>query len=83
MEGILLTLHDEENTLSQNILTLMRSNFGDLVFDTYIPRDSAFIDSTAVQVPVILSKEKTIGAHAYDRLILEFLEKYNLRKMKF
>jgi chromosome partitioning protein len=42
----------------------------------------AFIDSTAEQVPVILSKKKSIGANAYDRMILEFLEKYNLRKNK-
>jgi chromosome partitioning protein len=43
----------------------------------------AFIDSTAKQVPVILAKKKnTVGAKAYDRLILEFLEKYNLIKRK-
>lgn len=82
VEGILLTLHEEENTLSQNILKLMRENFGDLVFDTYIPRDPAFIDSTAKQVPVILEKQWSVGAQAYDRLILEFLEKYNLKKNK-
>lgn len=82
VEGILLTLHDEDNALSQSILDLMRENFGDLVFDTYIPRDPAFIDSTAVQIPVILSKKKSQGAAAYDRLILEFLEKYNMKKTK-
>ncbi len=82
VEGILLTMHDEDNDLSNHILDLMRENFKDQVFDTYIPRDMAFIDSTAKQVPVILSKKKSIGANAYDRMILEFLEKYNLRKTK-
>lgn len=83
VEGILLTMHEEENKLSNQILHLMRENFGDIVFDTHIPRDPAFIDSTAKQVPVVLSKNKKgIGAIAYDRLILEFLEKYNLRKIK-
>ncbi|ADQ17804.1 cobyrinic acid ac-diamide synthase [Leadbetterella byssophila DSM 17132] len=83
VEGILLTLHDAYNRVSTQILELMRENFGDLVFDTYIPRDPAFIDATAVQVPVILSKSPSKGADAYDRLILEFLEKYNLGKRKF
>jgi chromosome partitioning protein len=84
VEGILLTMHDEENELSNQILALMRKNFGDQVFDTYIPRDMAFIDSTAKQVPVIVdSSLSSIGAKAYDRLILEFLEKYNLKKRKF
>lgn len=83
VEGILLTMHDEDNELSNQILKLMRSTFGEQVFDTYIPRDMAFIDSTAKQVPVILAKKKnTVGAKAYDRLILEFLEKYNLIKRK-
>lgn len=82
VEGILLTLYEEDNRVSRNILNLMRDNFGHLVFDSHIPRDSAFIDSTAVQIPVILSKHKTLGAEAYDRLVLEFLEKYNLRKVK-
>lgn len=83
VEGILLTLHDAENEVSTQILELMRENFGDLVFDTYVPRDPAFIDATAMQVPVILTKKPGRGAEAYDRLILEFLEKYNLGKRKF
>lgn len=83
VEGILLTMHDDENELSNQILDLMRTEFGDDVFDTYIPRDPAFIDSTASQIPVIASKlNDTIGGKAYDRLILEFLEKYNLKKIK-
>ncbi|MBK9933590.1 MAG: ParA family protein [Cytophagaceae bacterium] len=81
VEGILLTMHEEENLLSNQILHLMHENFGDQIFDTYIPRDGAFIDSTAKQVPVILDRKNySEGARAYDRLILEFLEKYNLRK---
>jgi chromosome partitioning protein len=83
VEGILLTMYEEENQLSNSILNLMRQNFPDEVFDTFIPRDPAFIDSTAKQIPVILDKRiKSAGAIAYDRLILEFLEKYNLRKLK-
>jgi chromosome partitioning protein len=82
VEGVLLTMHDEDNDLSNHILELMRTNFKDEVFDTYIPRDPAFIDSTANQIPVILSKVPSVGAKAYDRLILEFLEKYNLNKIK-
>ncbi|MGL4631976.1 MAG: ParA family protein [Leadbetterella sp.] len=83
VEGILLTMYEEDNSLSNDILKLMRSNFGETVFDTYIPRDVAFIDSTAKQIPVIVDKKVTsLGKTAYDRFILEFLEKYNLKKTK-
>jgi chromosome partitioning protein len=83
VEGILLTMFEEENALSSQILKLMRSSFGEQVFDTFIPRDPLFIDSTAKQIPVIVDKNiDSPGAKAYDRLILEFLEKYNLKKIK-
>ncbi|MCR9063217.1 MAG: AAA family ATPase [Cytophagales bacterium] len=83
VEGILMTMFDEESELSRKMISLMRSNFGDQVFDTFIPRDSDFIDSTASQIPVIASrKTQSIGLQAYQRLILEFLEKYNLKKRK-
>lgn len=83
VEGILLTIYEEENKLSNQILNLMREQFGSLVFDTFIPRDEAFITSTADQTPVIVNKKISgEGAKAYDRLVLEFLEKYNLPKNK-
>ncbi|WP_055148434.1 ParA family protein [Jiulongibacter sediminis] len=83
VEGILMTMYDEESDLSRKMIALMRSNFGDDVFDTFIPRDSDFIDSTASQIPVIASKKSNSpGLQAYHRLILELLEKYNLKKRK-
>ncbi|SOE20472.1 chromosome partitioning protein [Spirosomataceae bacterium TFI 002] len=83
IEGILLTMYDENIELSRHILTLMREQFGHDVFSTYIPFDPLFIDSTASQIPVIESRNKdSVGLQAYDRLILEILEKYNLRKNK-
>jgi chromosome partitioning protein len=83
IEGILMTMYDDSADLSRNMLALMRANFGSLVFDTFIARDPAFIDSTAIQIPVIASGKTTSpGLLAYDRLILELLERYNLRKRK-
>ena len=82
VEGILLTMYEDDNGLSNSVLNLMQENFGNLVFDTYIPRDSAFIDSTAIQIPVILWDSKPPGAVAYNHLIMEFLEKYNIKKEK-
>jgi chromosome partitioning protein len=83
IEGILMTMYDDTTDLSRNMLALMRANFGQLVFDTFIPRDPGFIDSTASQIPVIASgKTNSPGLLAYDRLILEFLERYNLKKRK-
>jgi chromosome partitioning protein len=83
VEGILMTMFDEESEFSRTIMALMRTEFPNEVFDTFIPRDPDFIDSTASQLPVIATgKMDSIGLKAYDRLIMEFLEKYNLRKRK-
>ncbi|MGR3810614.1 ParA family protein [Jiulongibacter sp. NS-SX5] len=83
VEGILMTMYDNDSDLSKKMVALMRENFGDDVFDTYINRDINFIDSTASQIPVIASrKSESEGLQAYQRLILEFLEKYNLKKRK-
>ena len=83
VEGILMTMYDDSADLSRNMLALMKANFGDIVFSTFIPRDPEFIDSTASQIPVIASgKIVSPGLQAYDRLILELLERYNLRKRK-
>ncbi len=83
IEGILMTMYDETAELSRQMLPLMRASFGSLIFDTFIPRDPEFINSTASQIPVIASgKTSSTGLLAYDRLILELLEKYNLRKRK-
>lgn len=83
VEGILMTMYDPEVELSRRILALMRTTFSQEVFDTFIPFDPNFIESTANQIPVIASGNKnSMGLQAYDRLILEFLEKYNLRKRK-
>ncbi len=83
IEGILLTMYDPEIELSRRILSLMRIEFGYDVFDTFIPYDPLFIDSTASQIPVIESKNiESPGLQAYNRLALELLEKYNLNKTK-
>jgi chromosome partitioning protein len=83
VEGILLTMYEEENELSRFIRKMMQENLGEQLFDTCIPRDPAFIESTATQMPVIHQKKpSSLGAMAYDRLILELLEKYNLPKNK-
>ena len=83
VEGILMTMFEDDSPLSLKMVSLMRTSFTNELFDTIIPRDTAFIDSTANQIPVIASgKENSIGLKAYDRFILEFLEKYNLNKRK-
>ncbi|UBM60662.1 AAA family ATPase [Marinilongibacter aquaticus] len=83
IEGILMTMYDEESELAVQMLATMRANFKETLFDTFIPRDIGFVDSTASQIPVIASKNpSSMGLKAYQRLILELLERYDLRKQK-
>ncbi len=82
IEGILLTMYDPEIELGHKIMVNMRAEFGYDVFDTLIPYDPTFIDSTATKTPVIEAKKDSVGKAAYNRLVLEILEEYNLRKFK-
>lgn len=83
IEGILMTMYDQDTELSQRMISLMRAHFDDDVFNTFIPYDPAFIESTASQLPVVADGNlHSLGHQAYDRFILEFLERYNLRKRK-
>lgn len=83
IEGILLTMYDADAELSKEIKALMQKEFKETLFDTIIPYDPAFIDSTIKQLPVIEDDSiSSPGSQAYDRLILEILEKYDLPKIK-
>ena len=76
-EGILLTMFDGRNRLSQQVAHDVRSHFGAKVFETMIPRNVRLGEAPAVGKPIILYDVRAKGAQAYFELARELLARHH------
>ncbi len=72
IDGIVLTMYDRRNNLSELVAADARSFFGARVYDTVIPRSVRVSEAPSHGKPVMLYDPRSIGAQAYARLALEF-----------
>lgn len=75
IEGIVLTMFDVRNNLSQQVEQDARTNLGDLVFRTRIPRNVRLSEAPSFAVPITLYDPQSRGAMAYRELAGEILSK--------
>lgn len=75
IEGVVLTMYDARNNLSQQVETDARDNLGDLVFKTVIPRNVRVSEAPSFAMPVLEYDTNSKGAIAYRALAREFLGK--------
>lgn len=73
VEGILLTMHDQRNNLSQQVEKDARETLGALVFDTVIPRNVRLSEAPSFALPALSYDPESKGSHAYRALAKEFL----------
>ena len=71
--GILLTKYDASLELTHEIEGQVREFFGEIVFNTVIPRDVAISEATSHGVPIIDYAPRSRGARAYSELCMEIL----------
>lgn len=76
IEGVLLTMYDGRNNLSQQVEEDARTNLGDLVFKTLIPRNVRVSEAPSYALPVLSYDSKSQGAMAYRALAQEILNKH-------
>ena len=84
IEGVLLTMYDRRNKLSELVEKDVRSCFGELVFNTVIPRNVRISEAPSHGKPVILYDLDCMGSQAYINLAAEFLtrnENKNIKKV--
>jgi chromosome partitioning protein len=73
--GIILTMYDGRNNLSKNVAEDVRTNLGDLVFDSIIPRNVRLSEAPSYALPAILYDHSCVGSQAYIRLAGEVLRR--------
>lgn len=77
IEGIVMTMFDRRNNLSQHVEKDARDNLGELVFQTMIPRNVRVSEAPSYAVPVLSYDSNSQGAQAYRALAKEILAKHN------
>jgi chromosome partitioning protein len=78
IEGVVLTMYDKRNNLSQQVEQDARENLGDLVFETVIPRNVRLSEAPSFAMPVLSYDSTSKGAIAYRALAQELIKKNNL-----
>ncbi len=73
LEGIVLTMYDRRNNLSQQVEQDARDNLGDLVFETVIPRNVRVSEAPSFAMPVLSYDPQSQGARAYRALADEIM----------
>lgn len=73
IEGIVLTMYDKRNNLSQLVEADARENLGDLVFKTVIPRNVRVSEAPSYALPVIAYDPNSKGSKAYYDLAKEMM----------
>ncbi len=76
VEGVVLTMFDVRNNLSQQVEMDARENLGDLVFQTKIPRNVRVSEAPSFAQSVLDYDSSSRGANAYRSLAKELLNKH-------
>jgi len=73
--GVIMTMFDGRTRLSQQVVTEVRQHFGELVFDTVIPRTTRLAEAPSFGKPIIDYDKYSAGAAAYEVLTQDILKR--------
>ncbi|OGW39231.1 MAG: chromosome partitioning protein ParA [Nitrospirae bacterium RBG_13_39_12] len=80
IEGIVLTMFDPRNNLSQEVASEVRKHFGDKVYNTIIPRNVTLGEAPSYGKPALLYDVRSKGAQSYLSLAKEILNENGVRQ---
>lgn len=81
--GVVLTMFDRRNNLSDMVAADVRGFFGEKVYETVIPRNVRVSEAPSHGKPVLLYDHKSAGAQAYIHLAGEMLKRERKRQLAY
>ncbi|HEV7277868.1 MAG TPA: ParA family protein [Devosiaceae bacterium] len=75
IQGVVMTMFDRRNNLSEQVLQDVRNEMGSLVYDTVIPRNVRLSEAPSYGKPALLYDLKCAGSQAYLRLATEVIRR--------
>jgi chromosome partitioning protein len=76
--GVVMTMFDGRTKLSQQVVSEVQEHFGDLVFETVIPRTTRLAEAPSFGQPIIAYDRYSAGAAAYEVLAQDVLKRLKL-----
>lgn len=73
--GILLTMYDRRNKLTEQVENDVRQCLGNLVYENVIPRNVRLTESTSFGIPAIIYDQSCNGSIAYINFVKEMVKK--------
>ena len=75
IQGVVLTMFDRRNSLSEQVAEDVRSVLGEIVYQTVIPRNVRISEAPSYGKPVLLYDNACAGSQAYIRLASEVIRR--------
>jgi chromosome partitioning protein len=75
IHGIVLTMHDARNNLSNQVVADVREHSKEKVYTTVIPRNVRVSEAPSYGKPVLVYDLKCVGSEAYLRLATEIIQR--------
>ena len=75
IHGVVLTMYDSRNNLSNQVVADVRQFMGRKVYDTVIPRNVRISEAPSYGKPVLVYDLKCVGSEAYLRLATEIIQR--------
>jgi chromosome partitioning protein len=81
IQGVVLTMYDRRNSLSEQVARDVREHFGDKVYDAVIPRNVRVSEAPSFGKPALIYDLKCAGSQAYLRLAREVVARERARRV--
>jgi chromosome partitioning protein len=79
IQGVILTMFDKRNNLSEQVASDVRAHLGDKVYQTVIPRNVRISEAPSHGVPALVYDLRCPGSQAYIKLAGELIQRERKR----